>query len=133
MSWISDDQVNCQDVSSISNGDFEFKLTPIEVNTPTDKLAIIRLSETKALVIEVRRNLGFDKIPAEYEGTLMYLVDVTKGSNEGMATLVSSNTRLVNGISIGTMKAGNSVEVANIRIEVVFSNDQGDYIRVTKK
>jgi V8-like Glu-specific endopeptidase len=63
----------------------------------------------------------------------MYLVDVTKGSNEGMATLVSSNTRLVNGISIGTMKAGNSVEVANIRIEVVFSNDQGDYIRVTKK
>jgi hypothetical protein len=69
----------------------------------------------------------------EYEGTLMYLVDVTKGSNEGMATLVSSNTRLVNGISIGTMKAGSSVEVANMRIEVVFSNDQGDYIRVTKK
>jgi len=132
LSWISDDQVNCQDISSISSGDFRFKLTPIEVNTPTDKLAIIRLSETKALVIEVRRNLGFDKIPAEYEGTLMYLVDVTKGSNEGMATLVSSNTRLVNGVSIGTMKVGSSVEVANMRIEVLFSDDQGDYIQVTK-
>jgi hypothetical protein len=90
------------------------------------------MSETKALVIEVRRNLGFDKIPAEYEGTLMYLVDVTKWSNEGMATLVSSNTRLVNGIYIGTMKVGSSVEIANMRIEVLFSDDQGDYIQVTK-
>ncbi len=132
MSWISDDQVNCQDISLISNGEFRFKLTPIEVNTPTDKLAIIRLSETKALVIEVRRNLGFDKIPADYEGTLMYLVDVTKGSNEGMATLVTSNANLVNGISVGTMKVGSIIEVANMRIEVLFSNVEGDYVRVTK-
>ena len=69
----------------------------------------------------------------EYEGTLIYLVDVSKGSNEGMATLVSSNTKLVNGISIGTMKTGSSVEFGDMRIEILFSDDQGDYIRVSKK
>ncbi len=133
LSWISDDQINCQDISSLSSSDLRFKLTPIESNTSSEKLAVIRINETKALVMEVRRNLGFDKIPLEYEGSLIYLVDVTKGSNEGMATLVSSNTKLVNGISIGTVKAGSSVEVADLRIEILFSNDQGDYIRVTKK
>ena len=133
LSWISDDQINCQDVSTLSDNDLKFKLTPIESNTSSEKLAIIRINETKALVIEVRRNLGFDKIPLEYEGSLIYLVDVTKGSNEGMATLVSSNTKLVNGISVGTIKAGSSVEFADLRIEILFSDDQGDYIRVSKK
>ena len=133
LSWISDDQVNCQDISSLSIGDLKFRLTPIESNTSSEKIAVIRVNETKALVIEVRRNLGFDKISLEYEGTLIYLVDVSKGSNEGMATLVSSNTKLVNGISIGTMKTGSSVEFGDMRIEILFSDDQGDYIRVSKK
>lgn len=133
LSWISDEQVNCQDFSSGSNKVLNFKLTPIETNTSTEKLAIIKLNETKALAIEVRRNLGFDRIPLEYEGTLVYLVDVTKGSNEGMATLVSSNSKLVNGLSIGTMKAGSSVEFDDMRIEILFSDEQGDYIRVTRK
>ena len=133
LSWISDEQVNCQDISSLSGTDLKFRLTPIELNTPDEKLAVIRINETTALVMEVRRNLGFDIIPLEYEGTLIYLVDVTKGSNEGMATLVSSNTKLVNGISIGTMKAGSSVELADMRIEVLFSDVQGEYIRVSKK
>lgn len=133
LSWIDDSQVNCQDSLSLATGELKFKLSPLSSNTPDEKIAVIRLTDTKAIVIEVRRSLGFDKIPSEYEGTLIYLVDVTKQSNEGMATLISSNTSLINGLSVGTMKAGSSVEFEDLTLQVLYSDSSGDYIRVFKR
>jgi hypothetical protein len=131
--WLQDSQINCQDTKDVSWKTLNLKVSPIERNSDETKLALIKLSETQAIAIESRRNLGFDRIPEEFAGTLVYLVDVTKGSNEGMASLITSNTATAsNGTSIGTMKVGSKVDFAGLRIEIIYSDESGDYVRISR-
>ena len=132
LEWLDVIHINCQNGLDNSWRQLDFHITPIEKNSMETKLALIRLSETTAIAIESRRNLGFDKIPSDYEGALIYLVDVTKESNEGAATFISSNRKLVNGLSIATLKAGESVRFGGLLFKILRSGKTGDFIRVTR-
>jgi M6 family metalloprotease-like protein len=132
LDWIKDVHVNCQNIKDTSWTELNFRLSPLAIKSAEEKLALIRISDTTALAIESRRNLGFDRIPPEYEGALIYLVDVTKQSNEGMATLINGSDILVQGLSVGTLKPGRIVRFGGLNIEVLHSDKSGDYVRVTR-
>lgn len=128
LNWINDNEVNCQ---TLSNNKIELILNPIENKDSKTKLGIIKLNEKQAIVLESRRNLGFDVIPGQYEGVLIYLLDLEKTSNNGAISLISSSQVFSNGLSVGTLKQGDEVNFKNIKIKVVYSNKDIDYIEIT--
>jgi M6 family metalloprotease-like protein len=64
-------------------------LKPIEESTGTRAL-VAQISESKFLVVEVRRQIGYDKsLPSE--GVLVYSVDMSKGNGEGPVQVFNSH------------------------------------------
>lgn len=130
--WLDDDRINCQVRQALLSGPIDLVLSPLVGNSLGTKLALVKISDTKAIAIEVRQNLGFDRIPTQFEGVLIYQVDVSKHSNEGMATLISSNKETINGNSIGTMRIGDEVSFENMRFEVLHSDPNNYFVRISK-
>jgi hypothetical protein len=63
-------------------------LQPLESDSGTRAL-VLSISDTKSYVIEVRRQIGYDKnLPSE--GVLVYLVDLSKGNGDGPVRVVNS-------------------------------------------
>lgn len=133
LGWVEDKNINCQDALDSNWNSINIRISPIAKQSDETKLSIIKLTDKTAIVIESRKNMAFDIIPSSYEGALIYLVDVTKHSNEGMATIISSNKNTIGGLSIGTMQTGQSIMYNNMLIEILLSNSSGEYLRVTKK
>lgn len=76
--WLSDDQVYCRDLSSISN--LGITLVPLSASEPGVKLVAIPVSKTKVLLIESRRQTKFSctTVPTQ-DGLLVYEYDATLG------------------------------------------------------
>ena len=133
--WMSDTNVKCLDASDLSMESKTVLLEPLVTTSNGSKISIVRLDDQRALVIEVRRILGADTLDGntQYEGTIVYVIDVSKKSNEGAITMVvpmsgrTSNNRIV-----GNMRQGEYVVFEGIRVTVVKSTSQGDYIQISR-
>jgi M6 family metalloprotease-like protein len=140
--WLSDEQVICVTKDSLTNA--TFRLHPInEVKGRTESL-VIKLNETKAIVVESRRHDDYFDISTgnSKNGVLIYTVDATKGSAQGNQVLLSprdireylreKNTypdwRELDAI----LFQGDSVEYEGLKIEVVTVGPDADTVRVTK-
>jgi len=133
--FIADSQVRCtsSEVASIhwlrpssSKGDFE-------------KLIVVPLSTTKAIVVESRRSTGYNyKYPTSSEGALVYVVDTTDSRhNYGVYVkrpLNRPDNRFGNGFSLGdaALKKGESITLSNVKISVIDSGSFGDVVKVEK-
>ena len=84
LGWIEDSQVFCGDATSSSV--VTRKLTPLEENTPGDRVIVIPVSQSEALVVESRRPTGLSKSwPSTMSGLFVYRVNtslVTDRSSE---------------------------------------------------
>lgn len=84
LGWIEDSQVYCGD--STSSFEVTRKLIPLEENVPGDRLIVIPVSQSEALVIESRRPKGLSKSwPSTVSGLFIYRVNtslVTDRSSE---------------------------------------------------
>lgn len=90
--WLSDEKVYCQDFSKLTAS--EFSLTPLSDNKPGNKLAIIRLSGTKAIVLESRRETKFScTMPTKKNGLLVYIYDATRSHGENYLIPVTPSGR----------------------------------------
>lgn len=140
--WITDQQVVCVTKDAVT--DNYFKLHPInEVKGRVESL-VIKLNDTKALVLESRRHdKQFDIATGNSkDGVLVYVVDATKASAQGNQILLSprditkyleeKNTypdwRELDAIFF----QGNSIVYEGLKIEVVSVGSDGDVVRVTK-
>lgn len=87
--WLSDSQVTCVEKESIEGNYYKIN-NANPVGTP-DELLVIRLSGTKALVVESRRwDRRFDlPVSNSRDGVIVYRVDATKGHSEGPLKLLS--------------------------------------------
>ena len=66
-------------------------MSPVEVNDSNSiKMIVVILSETKALLVESRRSMGFDVIGKQ--GILFYLLDITLRSGQGPVQVLPINT-----------------------------------------
>jgi M6 family metalloprotease-like protein len=87
--WLDDDQIACRVSENLK--DETFKLRPINRFTGKTEALVIKLDESKVVVVESRRfDPNFDRFTFNSrKGVLVYTVDANKGSAEGNMALVS--------------------------------------------
>ena len=135
--WLEDDQVYCQDLTSLNT--VELTLVPINDKSPGIKMAVVKISDEKAVVIESRRVTKFGCTPESYrEGVLVYSYDATKGHNEEMFKQATPANRkfeqaacLAPQTQDPLLRTGDKITFEGITIEVT-THGTLDQIRITK-
>lgn len=140
--WLDDDQVICAPKESIT--DEYFELHPINQVAGKVESLVIKLSDTKAIVVESRR---FDpKFDVETgnspNGLIAYTVDATKGSAQGSQRILSPRdiTRYIEQRNTwpdrreldAIFYQGDSLVYDGVKIEAYRIGGQSDIVRVTK-
>lgn len=116
LGWLDDSQVACDAI------DADVSLTAIETAGGT-KAAIVRTSETRVLVAESRRALGYDALLGE-EGVVVSVVDASIPSGSGPI-------QVLNGQAV--LGVGGSVTADGFVVEVIASDDDGDVVRFSPR
>jgi M6 family metalloprotease-like protein len=129
LNWLGEKEIVC--LSKDSKGTVEQTLKPLNSKEAGKKLLITPLSATQALAVEVRRQSSFDKLTPNETGVLVYLVDVTKGDDQGIITIITSKKTTKDTQILGSLKPGEKVSYKGITIQVVSSNKSGDTIKVS--
>jgi M6 family metalloprotease-like protein len=129
LNWLGEKEIVC--LSKDSKGTVEQTLKPLNSKEAGKKLLITPLSATQALVVEVRRQSTFDKLTPNETGVLVYLVDVTKGDDQGIITIVSNKKTTKDSQILGSLKPGEKVSYKGVTIQVLSSNKSGDTIKVS--
>ena len=137
--WLDDDQVACITKEAVTDNYFE--LHPINgVNGEVESL-VIKLSDTKAVVVESRRfDPAFDRQTRQSKrGLLVYTVDATKASAQGNQALLSprdiskyiEEPNWRSGYELDAVFfQGDFVEIDGIRIQASSIGTQSDLVRV---
>jgi hypothetical protein len=84
-------------------------------------------------VIEARRASTYDKLQKYEEGTLVYRVDVSKGDDKGIITILGNKGTKREGQTLESIKPGESVTSNGYVIKVVSSSKSGDTVQISKK
>jgi hypothetical protein len=129
LNWLGEKEIVC--LSKDSKGTVEQTLKPLNSKEAGKKLLITPLSATQALVVEVRRQSTFDKLTPNETGVLVYQVDVTKGDDQGIITIVSNKKTTKDSQILGSLKPGEKVSYKGVTIQVLSSNKSGDTIKVS--
>ena len=135
--WLEDDQVYCQDSTNLKTT--ELTLVPLNDKTPGVKVAVIKISDEKAVIVESRRVTKFGCTPESYrEGVLVYSYDATKGHNEEMFKHATPADRKFEKAACFApetqdplLRTGDKVTIEGITIEVIMHGTL-DQIRITK-
>jgi M6 family metalloprotease-like protein len=128
LNWLGEKEVVCLDKEKA--GSFEQTLKPLNSKAIGKKLLITPISSTQALAVEVRRQSSFDKLTVNETGVLVYLIDVTKGDDQGIITIITSKNTKKEDQILGSLKPGDKVSYKGITIQVISSNKSGDIIKV---
>ncbi len=120
--WLDDSQVEC------ITADATVALTPLA--TPVGpKLAVVPLSESSALVAEVRRAMGYDSA-LESEGVIVYLVETNNRADYSYeASYGEGPMEVLN--DARPLKPGDSVTHQGVTFEVLGSEPNEDLIQIS--
>jgi M6 family metalloprotease-like protein len=130
--WLADSQVRCLEPAQLTTP-VEVTLNALHIRNTEVKSAMVRLSDTEILVAEVRRNGGYDKFNSQYEGVLVYKVDLTiqsiKGGYQVQRRTGSTTPNFIDAL----LKKGDRLLIGDIEIEVMNSATNGDSIKISKR
>lgn len=136
--WLSDEKIYCQELSTLKSTDVT--LIPLSQSDSGIKLVVVPVSETKAVVIESRRENKFScQMPSKRNGILVYTYDATlmHGENflkpltfEGRAIESSSNC-MIQPYPNPFLYKGQKITVEGVTIEVIDSLNL-DKVRLTR-
>ena len=108
-------------------------LIPISQQLPDLKGVVIPLNEYKAIVVESRRNYGYDRIGSDAEGALVYTMDTRIPYRRSPAFIVSpARSTDLEWYTDSALKLGESVTTNGWKITVVETGDFGDVVKVEK-
>lgn len=127
--WLTNDQIKCLDKNNLTST--EVLLSPIERVETGIKAITIKLSDTKILVLESRRNEGLDTLPPGQAGTLVYTVDMSIASAQGGWNTQRRPGSLAPDFTDAALKAGDKIMVDGVTIEVLLQDFKGDKIRIS--
>jgi M6 family metalloprotease-like protein len=127
LGWVSDSQVEC--VNPFKDGKVTKLITPIN-ETGGRKAMIIRVGETKAVVIESRRAQDYDSNLSK-EGALVYTVDSSVQSGKGPLRVYPAGDKNDSWFANSPRAAGESVSVEGLKIKVISSTADGDEVQVS--
>jgi M6 family metalloprotease-like protein len=135
LKWIDPTQVNCS--ASIPNEPITSFVEATGISSSNIKMNIVRLSESKALVIESRRKSALDELAPNEEGVLVYTIDVNLGSNRAPIKLFLNDKpvhTMPNGnrLILGSLQEGESISAEGIKVTVLKHGKIGDFISISK-
>lgn len=126
LGWINDNQVICS--NSLASG--KIMLTPVEKKDGI-KLLVIPINGNSAIVVESRRNLGYDiKIPKS--GPLVYLIDTKVATGAGVLKVLPLDETDVKKLQ-APLSIGQTLTYNNITIKFISTDTNGDIIQYEKK
>jgi hypothetical protein len=82
--WLAESQVQCFDKVDISTTPITVKIETLSLDSDKSKAVMIRLSDSKILVVEARAKAGLDQLSDMRTGLVAYTVDTTIPSIKGM-------------------------------------------------
>ena len=122
LGWLSDSEVTC-----LTSGSTTVDLEPIARAGGT-KIAVAKLSSSRALVVESRRRIGYDSGLAK-EGVVAYVVDTSVRSGEGVIRVLPINDSDVTKMSVA-LGAGESLTYEGLQVSVVSSGSSSDRVNI---
>jgi M6 family metalloprotease-like protein len=136
--WLDDDRVYCQSKSSLK--ETEVSLVPLNQSKPGIKMAVVKLSETKALILESRRVTKFECVTESYrEGVLAYVYDATLGHFEDFLTAIEPAGRPLEKTACRSpdttdslLRTGDKISFDGVTVEVV-QHGTFDRIKISRK
>ncbi|MES2321533.1 MAG: DUF4214 domain-containing protein [Pseudomonadota bacterium] len=132
MGWLPEDQVACMAKTSLTASGTTVELGPLVRQTKDVKAAMVPLSDSTILVVESRKNEGYDVLSASQAGVLVYTVDMKLGSlGGGYRTLRRAGSTDAN-FEDAALRAGDSVTVDGVTVTVTASSAAGDTIKVSR-
>ncbi len=134
LKWIEPSQVDC--LSTLPATPVINYLEATGISSSNTKLNVIRVSDSKALVIESRRKSEIDDLLPADEGVLVYTVDANLGSNRAPIKLFTNNSRTrVFGnqrLLVGTLQQGESIVADGVKVTVLKQDKSGDFISISR-
>jgi hypothetical protein len=131
--WLTDAQVSCLPKATLTATGTTVKISPLVRQNAATKAIMVPLSTSKMLVMESRKNEGYDVIKASNEGVLVYTVDMKLGQLGG-----GYNTQRRTGstnayFEDAALHAGDSIVVDGVTVSVVATSSNGDTVKVSVK
>ena len=132
LDWLSDSQVICLDAANITSAGSEVLLDPIERNNSLTKSVVIKISNSKIVVVESRRNEGFDVIDSSNEGVLIYTVDMNIETQKGGWNIQRRPGSVSTNFKDAALRAGEKIVTNGVTIEVLARDANGDRVKISK-
>jgi len=147
--WFDDSQVYCAEQEAIENTQF-VKLTPLEIYGGDKKVGVVRLDESRALVIESRRPIGLSSgWPERWHGLLAYEVDTVGEHRDHIAGDCGNDPEIPKWAyylipeeaeaqtncmdpSPAFIKPGMSLGFEGLEIHLDYSTEDADYLRIER-
>jgi M6 family metalloprotease-like protein len=121
LDWLDDSQVECITANTT------VALTPLAARAGP-KLAVVRLSESSALVVEVRRAIGYDSA-LQTEGVIVSLVETNNVPDYSYAASYGEGPMEVLN-DARPLLPGDSMTHQGVTFEVLSSNEDQDLIQI---
>ena len=114
--WLSDSQVSCFESNQVGSSPKTYTIEAIGADSAKPKSVMIRISETKIMVIEARATAGLDKLEVNQTGILVYVVDTSIPTIKGIAKTYSRSD-VNRSLRDAPLKPGESITVEGISIK----------------
>ena len=130
LGWLDSSTIRCINRDTRIGTESVHFLSPIESQDSQPKAVVIRLNDFEAIVLELRRNLGFDHISEAEEGVLAYKVNV-RDIGKAQEVMILTNQAYEKGAIIaGNLTPGDKIIDSSVEITVLKSTIAGDYVKV---
>jgi M6 family metalloprotease-like protein len=135
LGWVDDNQVNCIDPNS--NSESIHLLTPIGTSSIGTKIAMVKISKSKAILVEVRRKTELDNLSDYSSGVIVYELDISIPANKGTIRIVSNPYKYgqdttKGDVLLGTMPVGKFTTTNGYTVTVLKNTQEGDYVSIKK-
>ena len=135
LGWIEENQVNC--ISASSSKESIHLLTPVGTTSTGTKIAMIKISQSNGVVVELRRKTELDNLSEANSGVIVYTLDTSIPDNQGAINIVSNPTKFgsdtrKNRVLLGSMGVGESTITNGFKIKVIKSVTAGAYVSISK-
>ena len=125
LDWLTDSQLLCEPkVGQI------FELSPVAGSSGT-RMAVLKISSTRALVLEMRKPTGIDLGVAQ-DGILAYVVDTTIASGEGTIQVIPEQSGAYKNPTTALFELDDVINFESRSVKVVWQGQDSFGIRVIK-
>lgn len=126
LGWLDDSQISC----ATKAGTSEVSLSPIERVGGT-KMIVIPTGATTAILVESRRTEGFDSNGSWSPGVLVYTIDTSIRTGNGVLKVLPIDDSDTNKGS-APLRVGGAITFGGVTITYVSTDSNGDQVRVTR-